>query len=77
MTALRALGVAVALLVIWQAIVLIFQPPSFMLPDPARVFAALVERPDLWRVACGDDADRDRDRSRLRRRAWRRHWRWP
>ena len=50
MTALRALGVAVGLIVIWQAIVTIFQPPPFMLPDPARVFAALVDRPDLWRV---------------------------
>ena len=50
MTALRALCVAVALVVIWQAIVTIFQPPPFLLPDPARVFAALVHRPDLWRV---------------------------
>jgi len=50
MTALRALGVAVALLIIWQAVVLIFQPPPFILPDPARVFAALASRPDLWRV---------------------------
>ncbi len=50
MTALRALFVALALIVIWQAIVTIFQPPPFLLPDPARVFAALVRRPDLWRV---------------------------
>ena len=50
MTVLRALGVAAALLVIWQAIVLIFQPPPFILPDPARVFTALVARPDLWQV---------------------------
>ncbi len=50
MTALRALAVAVALLIIWQAIVTIFQPPPFLLPDPARVFTALAERPDLWRV---------------------------
>ena len=50
MTALSALAVAVALIVIWQAIVTIFQPPPFLLPDPARVFAALGARPDLWRV---------------------------
>ncbi len=50
MTALRALGVAVALLVIWQAVVTIFQPPSFLLPGPARVFAALADHPNLWRV---------------------------
>jgi putative hydroxymethylpyrimidine transport system permease protein len=50
MTALRALFVALALLVIWQAVVWIFHPPPFLLPDPARVFMALVERPDLWQV---------------------------
>jgi putative hydroxymethylpyrimidine transport system permease protein len=50
MTALRALGVAAALLVIWQVVVTIFQPPPFMLPDPARVLAALWSRPDLWQV---------------------------
>ena len=50
MTALRALGVAVALLVIWQAIVTLFAPPPFLLPGPVRVFTALAERPDLWRV---------------------------
>ena len=46
----RALVVALVLLVIWQAVVLIFAPPPFMLPPPARVFTALVSRPDLWRV---------------------------
>ena len=50
MTALRALGVAVVLVVIWQAIVTVFQPPPFLLPDPARMSAALVSRPELWRV---------------------------
>lgn len=50
MTALRALAVAAVLLVIWQAVVTLFQPPPFLLPGPLRVFAALAERPDLWRV---------------------------
>ena len=50
MTALRALFVGAALLVIWQAVVMIFQPPPFLLPGPARVFAALAARPDLWQV---------------------------
>lgn len=46
---LRGLVVAVALLAIWQAVILVFAPPPFMLPPPARVWRALVERPDLWR----------------------------
>jgi putative hydroxymethylpyrimidine transport system permease protein len=50
MIALRALGVATGLVVIWQAVVLAFGPPSYILPSPADVFRALVERPDLWRV---------------------------
>jgi putative hydroxymethylpyrimidine transport system permease protein len=50
MTALRALGVAAALIVIWQVIVTVVQPPPFLLPGPLRVFAALVERPELWQV---------------------------
>ena len=62
MTALRALVVAVGLLVIWQAIVSIFQPPPFLLPAPARVFAALVDAAGPLAGACGDDAHRDRDR---------------
>ncbi len=50
MIAVRALGVAVALLVLWQAVVIVFAPPPFMLPGPERVFAALVARPELWQV---------------------------
>ena len=50
MIVLRALGVAVVLIVVWQAIILAVQPPPFMLPAPLRVFDALVARPDLWRV---------------------------
>jgi putative hydroxymethylpyrimidine transport system permease protein len=50
MIAVRGLFVAAGLLAIWQAVVLIFAPPPFMLPPPERVFRALVERPDLWRV---------------------------
>jgi putative hydroxymethylpyrimidine transport system permease protein len=50
MIALRALGVAIGLVVIWQAVVLLFGPPSYILPSPADVFRALTERPDLWRV---------------------------
>jgi len=48
--AVRALFVAVGLIVIWQAIILLFAPPPFMLPAPLAVFAALRDRPDLWRV---------------------------
>ena len=50
MIALRALFVAAGLVVIWQGIVLIFDPPPFMLPGPALVLAALSERPELWQV---------------------------
>ena len=50
MIAVRALYVAVGLLVIWQAIVLLFAPPGFMLPAPLTVFNALIERPELWQV---------------------------
>jgi putative hydroxymethylpyrimidine transport system permease protein len=46
----RALGVALALLLIWQVVVLAYAPPPFMLPPPDRVFAALLSRPDLWQV---------------------------
>lgn len=49
-TAVRALLVGLGLLVIWQAAILLFQPPSYMLPAPSRVFAALAGRPDLWQV---------------------------
>ena len=50
MIALRALGVAAALILVWQASIIVFQPPPFMLPSPARVFDALIGRPDLWQV---------------------------
>lgn len=50
MIALRALGIAVALVLVWEAAILLFDPPPFMLPSPARVLGALVERPDLLRV---------------------------
>jgi putative hydroxymethylpyrimidine transport system permease protein len=50
MIALRALGVAAGLVFLWQAAILIFAPPPFMLPAPWDVFAALRDRPDLWRV---------------------------
>jgi putative hydroxymethylpyrimidine transport system permease protein len=50
MIALRALFVAAGLVVIWQIIVWVFDPPTFMLPGPAEVFQALRDRPDLWRV---------------------------
>jgi putative hydroxymethylpyrimidine transport system permease protein len=50
MIVIRALFVALGLVVIWQAIIWIFEPPAFMLPPPVKVFAALRDRPDLWRV---------------------------
>ncbi len=50
MIALRALGVAAGLLIVWQAVIFVFQPPPFMLPAPLAVFAALRDRPDLWQV---------------------------
>ena len=50
MIVVRALGVALGLLVIWQAIIVVFAPPPFMLPAPFAVFEALRDRPDLWRV---------------------------
>jgi putative hydroxymethylpyrimidine transport system permease protein len=50
MIALRALFVAAGLVVIWQVIVWVFDPPAFMLPGPESVFEALRDRPDLWRV---------------------------
>jgi putative hydroxymethylpyrimidine transport system permease protein len=48
--ALRAIPVAAGLVLIWQAIILVFAPPPFMLPGPAAVFRVLYEQPDLWRV---------------------------
>lgn len=50
MTVLRGLGVALALLIVWQLSIVIFSPPPFMFPSPALVLGALLERPDLWRV---------------------------
>jgi putative hydroxymethylpyrimidine transport system permease protein len=50
MIALRALFVALGLVAIWQAIVVVFAPPAFMLPPPVDVLAALRDRPNLWRV---------------------------
>jgi len=50
MILVRAIGVAIGLTIIWQAIILIFAPPPFMLPTPLAVFAALRDRPDLWQV---------------------------
>ena len=50
MTIARALGIAVGLLLLWQLAIFVLAPPPFMLPSPARVFAALLERPDLWQV---------------------------
>lgn len=48
--ALRAVAIAAALLAAWQAFVVVAAPPPFMLPGPARVWSALVARPELWRV---------------------------
>jgi len=50
MIVVRALGVGVALFLIWQAVVFVFAPPAYLLPPPLAVFAALRDRPDLWRV---------------------------
>jgi putative hydroxymethylpyrimidine transport system permease protein len=50
MIAVRALGVAIGLIIIWQAVIFVLQPPSYMLPPPADVLDALVSRPDLWQV---------------------------
>ena len=50
MIALRALYVFAGLLLIWQAVIWVFDPPHFMLPAPLAVFEALRERPELWRV---------------------------
>ncbi|MEX0852399.1 MAG: ABC transporter permease [Bauldia sp.] len=50
MIAVRALFVAAGLVIIWQAIVLVFAPPPFMLPGPRRVLEALAERPELLTI---------------------------
>jgi putative hydroxymethylpyrimidine transport system permease protein len=49
MIALRALFVGIGLVLIWQATVMVFAPPPYILPSPARVLAALEARPELWR----------------------------
>jgi putative hydroxymethylpyrimidine transport system permease protein len=49
MIAFRALVVAAGLAVIWQAVVIAFAPPPYILPSPAAVLAALRSRPELWR----------------------------
>lgn len=43
----HALLVAVFIVLLWQAAVMVFAPPPFMLPPPARVWTALVTRPEL------------------------------
>ena len=50
MIVLRALGICVALIAVWQAAVLAIAPPPYLLPGPYAVFVALVRHPDLWRV---------------------------
>jgi ABC-type nitrate/sulfonate/bicarbonate transport system permease component len=35
--ALRALAVAIVLIVLWQAVIFLLGPPPFMLPGPGRV----------------------------------------
>ena len=46
-TLANAVMVAGVLLCVWQAAILVFQPPPFMLPSPARVWRALLARPEL------------------------------
>jgi putative hydroxymethylpyrimidine transport system permease protein len=48
MILLRALLVAVGLVLLWQAVILLFAPPPYMLPPPIAVFSVLAARPDLW-----------------------------
>lgn len=50
MIVVRAFFVALGLVVVWQAIIVVFSPPSFMLPSPLSVFEALRDRPSLWQV---------------------------
>ena len=45
---LRGLAIALALIALWQAVIIVFAPPAFMLPPPAKVWRVLVTRPDLW-----------------------------
>jgi putative hydroxymethylpyrimidine transport system permease protein len=46
---LKGGAVAVVLIGLWQAVILVLAPPPFMLPPPAKVWQALVSRPELWR----------------------------
>jgi len=48
--ALRAVGVAAGLVLIWQLAIVVFAPAPYILPSPADVFRVLVERQDLWRI---------------------------
>jgi len=50
MIVLRALAVAAGLVVVWVAVIAVFQPPAFMLPGPLAVLQALRDRPELWQV---------------------------
>lgn len=50
MIVVRAAFVALGLIVVWQSVIIVFAPPTFMLPPPIDVFEALRDRPDLWRV---------------------------
>ncbi|MBL8700636.1 MAG: ABC transporter permease [Alphaproteobacteria bacterium] len=45
--AARAVVTVLGMLAAWQALVVLFAPPPFILPDPLRVFRSLVERRDL------------------------------
>ncbi|MCX5496527.1 ABC transporter permease [Kaistia dalseonensis] len=48
MAALRVLLIALFVIALWQAVIFVFAPPPFMLPPPAKVWNALVSRPELW-----------------------------
>ena len=50
MIVLRALGVGIVLIAIWQGVIWLFGPPPYLLPAPLAVAAALHDRPDLWRA---------------------------
>ena len=50
MIVVRALVVGVGLLVIWQAVVLVFAPPPFILPRRRRCSRRCRTGPDLWQV---------------------------
>ena len=50
MTVLRPLLIAAGLIVIWQSIIVITGVQFFILPSPARVASALVDRHDVIAV---------------------------